>query len=102
MELITDHIGIILRTMAIMNTIFICVLRCKEDEYELTALLNAIDDSYYDFVSAMINYAAKKPTRQKLLVDYIKNTPNLKSSDVVRFVSEQNDFFEDAAYMEVE
>lgn len=44
----------------------------------------------------------KKPTRQKLLVDYIKNTPNLKSSDVVRFVSEQNDFFEDAAYMEVE
>ena len=68
---------------------------------ELTALLNAIDDSYYDFVSAMINYAAKKPTRQKLLVDYIKNTPNLKSSDVVRFVSEQNDFFEDAAYMEV-
>ena len=68
---------------------------------ELTALLNAIDDSYYDFVSAMINYAAKIPTRQKLLVDYIKNTPNLKSSDVVRFVSEQNDFFEDAAYMEV-
>ena len=68
---------------------------------ELTALLNAIDDSYYDFVSAMINYAEKKPTRQKLLVDYIKNTPNLKSSDVVRFVSEQNDFFEDAAYMEV-
>ena len=68
---------------------------------ELTALLNAIDDSYYDFVSAMINYAAKKPTSQKLLVDYIKNTPNLKSSDVVRFVSEQNDFFEDAAYMEV-
>ena len=63
---------------------------------ELTALLNAIDDSYYDFVSAMINYAAKKPTRQN-----IKNTPNLKSSDVVRFVSEQNDFFEDAAYMEV-
>ena len=68
---------------------------------ELTALLNAIDDSYYDFVSAMINYAAKKTTRQILLVDYIKNTPNLKSSDVVRFVSEQNDFFEDAAYMEV-
>lgn len=68
---------------------------------ELTALLNAIDESYYDFVSAMINYAAKKPIRQKLLVDYIKNTPNLKSSDVVRFVSEQNDFFEDAAYMEV-
>ena len=68
---------------------------------ELTALLNAIDDSYYDFVSAMVNYAAKKTTRQKLLVDYIKNTPNLKSSDVVRFVSEQNDFFEDAAYMEV-
>lgn len=68
---------------------------------ELTALLNAIDDSYYDFVSAMINYAAKT-NKTKLLVDYIKNTPNLKSSDVVRFVSEQNDFFEDAAYMEVE
>ena len=44
----------------------------------------------------------KKPNTQKLLVDDIKNTPNLNSSDVVRFVTEQNDFFEDAAYMEVE
>lgn len=45
------------------------------------------------------------PTYEKIIRNlvsfYIKNTPNLKSSDVVRFVSEQNDFFEDAAYMEV-
>lgn len=54
---------------------------------ELTALLNAIDDSYYDFVSAMINYAAKKPTRQKLLVDYIKNTIKIWLSAKTQYLS---------------
>lgn len=42
---------------------------------ELRTMLEAIEDSYVDFVEAMVHYASKKP-------------------------SEQKDFWEDAAYMD--
>jgi hypothetical protein len=68
---------------------------------ELSALLNNIEDAYFDFVSAMLHYAEKKVSRQETLLAYLKSNPHAKSSDVVRFVSDQPDFFEDAAYMQV-
>lgn len=68
---------------------------------ELKALLNNISDSYYDFVSAMIHYAKKKKTREDALLGFIKSNPDATSSDVIEFVSNQEDFFEDAAYMKV-
>lgn len=68
---------------------------------ELVYLLNRVDDSYFDFVSAMIHYAEKKPDRLRRVLDYIKNNPNALSSDIIKFVSEQEDFYEDAAYMNV-
>ena len=68
---------------------------------EFVCLLNRVDDSYFDFVSAMIHYAEKKPDRLRRVLDYIKNNPNALSSDIIKFVSEQDDFYEDAAYMNV-
>ena len=68
---------------------------------ELTELLNAIEDSYFDFVSAILHYAEKKESRREILLAYLKENPNVKSSDVVKFVSDQPDFFEDAAYGKV-
>ena len=68
---------------------------------ELVCLLNRVDDSYFDFVLAMIHYAEKKPDRLRRVLDYIKNNPNALSSDIIKFVSEQEDFYEDAAYMNV-
>ena len=103
MVLIIKHIGIILKIMDMITIIFICGLKCKEDNHmnELSALLNGIEDSYFDFVSAMLHYAEKKPSRLEALLKYIKANPNVKSSDVVKFVSDQPDFFEDSAYMKV-
>lgn len=66
---------------------------------ELTAMLNNIRDSYYDFVSAMIHYAEKKESRKKALINFLNTHPDANSSDVVLFVSEQPDFAEDAAYL---
>ncbi len=66
---------------------------------ELVALLNKVDDSYFDFVSAMLHYAEKKESRQIQLLEFLKSHPDAKSSDVVRFVSEQPDFYEDAALL---
>ena len=68
---------------------------------ELSSLLNEIEDTYFDFVSAILHYAEKKESRQIVLLDFLKSHPDAKSSDVVKFVSEQPDFSEDASYMQV-
>ncbi len=66
---------------------------------ELIELLNNVEDSYFDFVSGIAHYAEKKPSRVSILIQYLKCHPTAKSSDVVKFVSEQEDFLEDAAVM---
>lgn len=68
---------------------------------ELAEMLNMVEDSYFDFISAMLHYAKKKPSRAEALICFMKDNPNAKSADVIRFVAEQPDFFEDAAYMNV-
>ena len=68
---------------------------------ELTELLNNIDGSYSDFVNAIVHYTAKNDSRLERVLGFIKDNPNANSSDVVRFVSEQPDFAEDAAYIQV-
>lgn len=66
---------------------------------ELTAMLNSIDDAYFDFVTAMLHYAGKKESRKEALIEFLRSHPEAISIDVVRFVSEQGDFAEDVAYM---
>ena len=73
----------------------------EKDMRELTSLLNAVPDSYFDFVLAIINYAKKKETRMMNVLDYLHTHPSAMSSDVVQFVAGQSDFYEDAAYMKV-
>lgn len=68
---------------------------------ELAELLNGIEDAYYDFVSAILHYAEKKESRCEALLTFIRSNPGVKSSDVVKFVSDQPDFYEDASYMNV-
>ncbi|MBE5854062.1 MAG: hypothetical protein E7297_01745 [Lachnospiraceae bacterium] len=64
---------------------------------ELVHRLNSIDDSYYDFVCAISAYARKKASRLEAVLSFLKQNPTASSSEVVRFVSEQDDFYEDAA-----
>ncbi len=67
---------------------------------ELIILLNKIDDSYFDFVSGITRYAENKQSRIDALLKFLKENPEVKSSDVIKFVSEQRDFFEDAYHMQ--
>ena len=66
---------------------------------ELKELLTQIDDSYFDFISAVLHYAEKKESRLHKLISFLKENPEVKSSDVVRFVSDQPDFYEDVSYV---
>lgn len=64
---------------------------------ELKKLLWNVNDAYYGFVVAIIVYAKKKPERLRAVIDFIKSHADANSSDILEFVSNQPDFYEDAA-----
>ena len=63
---------------------------------ELTVLLNHVDGSYKSFVLGISSYAKKKPERLKAVLKFMNNHPEATTSDIVGFVSDQPDFYEDA------
>ena len=60
--------------------------------------LNNIADSYYGFVVAVMTYVKNKESRLEVVEDFINNNPSALSSDILEFISKQDDFYEDAAY----
>ena len=62
---------------------------------ELLNLLNNVTDSYDGFVGGIMAYAHKKQSRIDAISKYIKNNPQATSSDIIYFVSKQDDFFDD-------
>lgn len=63
---------------------------------DFTVMLNNIEDSYYGFVAAVLIYVKKKQTRFDKVKEYIENNPTALSSDILAFISDQDDFYEDA------
>lgn len=68
----------------------------------LREMLENVEDSYDSFVGAIMQYANKKESRTKAIIEYMKANPGLKSSDIIEFVSVQPDFMEDAAHPQKE
>ena len=64
---------------------------------ELTIKLNQIEDSYYGFVVAVLTYVKKKQTRLDTVKMFMEEHPHATSSDVLEFISNQEDFYEDAS-----
>lgn len=65
---------------------------------ELTTKLNNVEDSYYGFVAGVLSYVKKKESRYKIVSEYIDNNPNALASDILEFISNQEDFYDDAVY----
>ena len=63
---------------------------------ELIEKLNNIPNSYFDFVSAIVSYAKKNPERLKKVLQFLNDNPGASSSDVIYFVSMQEDFAEES------
>lgn len=61
---------------------------------ELYNRLIAFPGSYFAFVMAVLTYAKTKPERLKKVMDYLKSSDNLNTSDVIHFLSIQPDFHE--------
>lgn len=66
---------------------------------ELTIKLNNIADSYYGFVVAVLTYVNNKKSRLEIVEKYMNDNPSALSSDILEFISNQDDFYEDAAYI---
>ncbi len=62
---------------------------------ELTNKLNSIPDAYIGFVAGIITYVKRKPERLKAVLDFMDSSDSLLSSDIVEFVMNQPDFYED-------
>lgn len=65
---------------------------------KLAIRLNNVRDTYYGFVAAVLTYVKKKPSRQKKVEAFMENHPGALTSDILDFISNQDDFFDDAAY----
>lgn len=59
---------------------------------ELIKKISEISDVYEDFVLGVISYAKKDPAHVRILNDYLEDTPDLTTSDVVEFIIRQPDF----------
>lgn len=60
-------------------------------------LLN-VPDSYYGFMCGVLTYVNNKKSRLKVVGDYIDSHPEALTSDILEFISDQDDFFEDTIY----
>lgn len=81
-----------------LSTLWICIKEVfvdKRIDY-LKDLLLKVADSYYAFVVGTLVYAKKKQSRLEAVIAYLENNPDAMSSDVVGFISDQPDFYEDA------
>ncbi|MCR4653307.1 MAG: hypothetical protein K5744_06400 [Eubacterium sp.] len=68
---------------------------------ELAQLLSNISDAYDDFILGVINFAKKDISHAGLLNRYMRENPNVTSSDVIAFIMDQPDFHDFSATKEM-
>lgn len=64
---------------------------------QFTIRLNNVADSYYGFIVAVLSYVKSKPYRLNTVSEYMDRNPNALSSDILEFISDQDDFYDDSA-----
>lgn len=65
---------------------------------QLTIRLNDVPRSYFGFICGVRTYVRKKQSRFDAVSKYMDEHPSASSSDILGFITNQDDFFEDAVY----
>ena len=74
----------------------------RESDIELlVSKLDRVPGSYFGFVAGVVTYARKKPERLRTVLEFLASSDELSTSDIVRFISNQPDFFEDMVSQEI-
>lgn len=63
---------------------------------ELHEKLRNVPNSYSAFVGGIMRYASTGRVRKEKVLKYMNEHPNSKTSDIIKFVMEQDDFHEAA------
>lgn len=63
---------------------------------QLSIRLNNVKDTYYGFIVAVLNYVKKKQSRYDAVTQFMNDNPNALSSDILKYICDQDDFYEDA------
>lgn len=69
---------------------------------EFTTKLNTVQGSYYGFVVAVLTYVKNNTSRLETVDRYMNSNPNATTSDILMFISNQDDFYESAAPLQVQ
>lgn len=62
---------------------------------ELKETLFGVRDTYDGFVKAVLNYADKSEKRYEIVTEYIEMHPKALSVEILEFISNQEDFYDD-------
>lgn len=62
---------------------------------ELISRLNALPNSYFEFVDSVIDYVEEKEEHLNLIIGFLDSNPSATPSDVLRYITFQPDFFGD-------
>ena len=68
---------------------------------QLKTRLLHVEGAYHSFIVGIMVYAEKKQSRIDAIAHFLDENPGATTSDVVSFVSDQPDFYEDAAPVKV-
>lgn len=69
---------------------------------EFTTKLNTVQGSYYGFVVAVLTYVKNNTSRLETVDRYMNSNLNATTSDILMFISNQDDFYESAAPLQVQ
>ena len=59
---------------------------------KLEEILLGVSDSYEGFIKAVLNYVEKNDKRFEIVSEYLVTNPEALSSDILEFISDQEDF----------
>ena len=101
LELMEKHISTGLKITDLTTITYICVQQIIIKEVSgmeaFIIKLNNVADSYYGFVAAVLTYVKNKESRLGTVEEFMNNNPSALTSDILEFISDQKDFYEDAA-----
>lgn len=63
----------------------------------LISRLNSIPNAYFEFIDSVADYAEIKPEHLTLLMGFLDENPAATVTDVLKFISDQPDFFDNEA-----
>lgn len=82
------------RSKDIMNQVIDIVHQSRKLD-EMKEILLGVNDSYEGFIKGVLNYVDKKDKRCRVVMEYLEEHPEALSSDILEFISDQEDFYED-------